>query len=205
MAFIRKRPGSIHRLYGGRYSHQLMDTYRQDGKVRQRVICNPGRSETVGRALEIARNLLEDCRKIHSSRREYGWPIDPLGILRIGKFHAAKNFLIEKILCGPQVSARAAPFTPRTTRAHCGTALARVLQPELDQAAGEKLLVSIENEHHDGCWLYRTREGSVAFTMDRDHIGASGSPAVLLPSLKSSFARLRALVELALETHFHRN
>jgi hypothetical protein len=63
MAFIRRRRSSNHRDYGELYSHQLIETYRQDGKVKQRVIANLRRCETVEEALEVEREWLEDYRK----------------------------------------------------------------------------------------------------------------------------------------------
>jgi hypothetical protein len=53
MAFIRKRLSSNY-WYGETYSHQLIETYREGGKVKQGVMFNLGRSETVEPALELA-------------------------------------------------------------------------------------------------------------------------------------------------------
>jgi hypothetical protein len=43
MAFVRKRGGS----------HQLIETYRQDGRVKQRIIANLGHKDTVEGAIEF--------------------------------------------------------------------------------------------------------------------------------------------------------
>jgi hypothetical protein len=75
MAFIRKRHSSNHRLYGDIYSYQLIETYRENGKVKQRVICNLHGCETVEQALEIAKEHLEDYRKtVARGVPAYDWP-----------------------------------------------------------------------------------------------------------------------------------
>jgi hypothetical protein len=58
MAFIRKRLSSTCR-YGETYTHQLIETYRDHGKVKQRVLANLGRSTSVEEALAIARENLD--------------------------------------------------------------------------------------------------------------------------------------------------
>ena len=52
MAFIRKRISPTRRQTP---SYQLIETYRESGKVRQRVLANLGRHPTVDEALDAAR------------------------------------------------------------------------------------------------------------------------------------------------------
>lgn len=58
MAFIRKRYSG---KYRGRdnYSYQVIETYREGGKVKQRVLINLGPSPTIEQALERARKGIE--------------------------------------------------------------------------------------------------------------------------------------------------
>ena len=65
MAFIRRRLSSLNfRGKGERYSHQLVETYRDGGKVKQRVLLNLGSSASVAEARKAAQDSLEywtDC------------------------------------------------------------------------------------------------------------------------------------------------
>ena len=49
MAFIRKRQSSRKKFYTW-YSYQLIETYREGGKVKQRVLYNIGRARSAGEA-----------------------------------------------------------------------------------------------------------------------------------------------------------
>jgi hypothetical protein len=59
MAFIRKRLSSDHRLDGKCYSYQLIETFREGGKVKQRVLANLGRSPTIADAIEWERAFIQ--------------------------------------------------------------------------------------------------------------------------------------------------
>jgi hypothetical protein len=67
VAFIRKRLSSIRaNRYGTEekfYSYQLIETYREGGKVKHRVLVNLRGAETIAEALKYARLRLEDARK----------------------------------------------------------------------------------------------------------------------------------------------
>jgi hypothetical protein len=54
--WIRKRRSLTRR--GVRERHQVIETYREDGKVRQKAICSLGRDSTPQEALARARSLL---------------------------------------------------------------------------------------------------------------------------------------------------
>jgi hypothetical protein len=58
--FIRKRISkNKYRKEGFSESYQMIETYREGGKVKQRVICNLGRDATPEAALERARYWLK--------------------------------------------------------------------------------------------------------------------------------------------------
>ena len=61
MAFIRCRTSKTQR-YGETRSHQLIETYREDGKVKQRVLANLGDRPTVDEALEHVRKFVDWTR-----------------------------------------------------------------------------------------------------------------------------------------------
>ena len=75
MAFIRRRLNPNTR----NYSHQLIETYRVAGQVKQRVLANLGRFETIDAALASARENLRqwkaapphDTRWYRGVRRRY--------------------------------------------------------------------------------------------------------------------------------------
>jgi hypothetical protein len=50
MAFIRRR---LSGRQEGSYSYQILETFRADGKIRQRVLYNLGPSPTIDVALEV--------------------------------------------------------------------------------------------------------------------------------------------------------
>jgi hypothetical protein len=75
VAFIRKRFSSNHRHHGKIYSCQVVETYREGGKVKQRVVFNLGCNETIAEALEWRKRWLEDYRKsLKRGQPDLGWP-----------------------------------------------------------------------------------------------------------------------------------
>jgi hypothetical protein len=78
MAFIRKRLSSNDQSRGTIYSYQLIETYRDGGKVKQRVICNLGGCATVEEALQCFQQRLDFERTISTrGGPEFGWCFDP--------------------------------------------------------------------------------------------------------------------------------
>jgi len=74
MAFIRKRLSSVHRLYGERYSFQVIETYREAGKVKHRVLANLHGCDSIEKALQFTKEQLEDYRRILArGKPEFGW------------------------------------------------------------------------------------------------------------------------------------
>jgi hypothetical protein len=114
MAFIRKRLSSMHRLYGTIYSYQLIETYRDGGRVKQRVLANLGGAETVTEALEWAKEDIQRTRtmpwfgKITREKREEAMRYRAEAIAA----SEAQIALLESLLsrfnlgAGPQVSAQ---------------------------------------------------------------------------------------------------
>ena len=68
MAFIRKRISPTGRRT---LSYQLIETYREGGKVKQRVLANLGRCSTVEEALEDTRRHLELAARCLSEGKRY--------------------------------------------------------------------------------------------------------------------------------------
>jgi hypothetical protein len=70
--FIRKRFSSNTRFWGERYSYQIIETYRDAGKVKQRVLANLGASPTIAEALEWERDCIRRTQNM-------GWlgPVTP--------------------------------------------------------------------------------------------------------------------------------
>jgi len=60
--FIRKRVNRTKR-YGVSESYQVLESYREGGRVKQRHICNLGRCSTPELALQKARERLEILKK----------------------------------------------------------------------------------------------------------------------------------------------
>ena len=69
MAFIRKRTSPTGRRTP---SYQLIETYREDGKVKQRVLVNLGWFPTVEEALDDCRNSLADAERGLARREQRG-------------------------------------------------------------------------------------------------------------------------------------
>ena len=72
MAFIRKRLSSRGRD-GERYSYQLIETYRDGGKVKQRVLINLGRSATLEQAEKDATKSLEFWAREVAGMGKFPW------------------------------------------------------------------------------------------------------------------------------------
>ncbi len=64
MAFVRTK------RVGGREYYQLVESYRENDKVRQRVLAHLGRSPTVEAAIE-------DLERYERAERERGWTMHP--------------------------------------------------------------------------------------------------------------------------------
>ena len=60
MAFIRERSSPTSRRTP---SYQVIETYRESGKVKQRVLANLGRFPTVGKALDHCRESLASAER----------------------------------------------------------------------------------------------------------------------------------------------
>ncbi len=71
MPFIRSRISQTKR-YGETKSHQLIETYRENGKVKQRVLANLGSHPTVEEALEHTRKAIEWTRGALARRKTQG-------------------------------------------------------------------------------------------------------------------------------------
>ena len=69
MAFIRKRISPTGRRTP---SYQVIETYREGGKVKQRVLANLGRFPTVEEALDHCRNSLADAERGLARREQRG-------------------------------------------------------------------------------------------------------------------------------------
>ena len=69
MAFIRKRISPTGRRTP---SYQLIETYREGGKVKQRVLANLGWFSTVEKALDHCRNSLADAERGLARREQRG-------------------------------------------------------------------------------------------------------------------------------------
>jgi hypothetical protein len=61
MAFIRRRLSSDNED-GRSYSHQLIETYREGGKVKQRILANLGNAPTIADALERAKGEFQGLK-----------------------------------------------------------------------------------------------------------------------------------------------
>jgi hypothetical protein len=75
--FVRKR---TYRTKKGRVgeSYQVLETYRENGGVKQRVVCRLGRYPTPEQALEVVRRLLKVAEDIAKQ------PVKPYsGLLRV--------------------------------------------------------------------------------------------------------------------------
>jgi len=76
--FIRKRTYNSKR-YGVTESYQVIETYRENGKVKQRVICNLGKFSTPEAALEQAESLLRDREEVYSNMKPHN-PRDKIDV-----------------------------------------------------------------------------------------------------------------------------
>jgi hypothetical protein len=78
MAFIRRR---LSGPKSGRYNHQILESYRDDGKVKHRVVYSLGRAPTIAKAIENAQfgwALFHDGRWPPAYlERDYGRDIPP--------------------------------------------------------------------------------------------------------------------------------
>jgi hypothetical protein len=63
MAFIRRRLSSWNENeLHYRYSYQLIETYRENGKVKQRILANLGNAPTIADALERDKGQLQGLK-----------------------------------------------------------------------------------------------------------------------------------------------
>jgi hypothetical protein len=60
MAFIRRR---LSGKQDDSYSYQIIETYREGGKVRQRILYNMGPSPTIESAMEVQHKAMADYQK----------------------------------------------------------------------------------------------------------------------------------------------
>ena len=70
--FIRKRISKNKR--GFTESYQLIETYREEGKVKQRIVCNLGRDATPEAALETAHQWMSKYEEWLSRREQRRHP-----------------------------------------------------------------------------------------------------------------------------------
>ncbi len=95
MAFIRCRQSSQAKSY------QVVETYRDDGKVKQRVLANLGRSPTVELALENARRCVARAER-YVEHCKHGWtrrgrPVHPKHLLNAEKDLARHRHDLERL------------------------------------------------------------------------------------------------------------
>lgn len=128
MAFIRRRLSSNHRFYGKIYSHQLVETYREGGKVKQRVLANLGGAETIAEALEWAKESIQRTKtmgwigKVTPEQRNRGMAARAESI---AKDEAYIERLESLQKCSVTITAQSLSLTLRETREALETGKAR--------------------------------------------------------------------------------
>jgi hypothetical protein len=124
--FIRKRTYIGKR--GASETYQVLESYRQDGKVRQRRIVNLGWCATPQEALDVARRHLETVLELNSPRSAH---LEAKRLTRIEKLRAQiavlENVVAEKSTAGDVFD---------TTTAGCSVRKCNSLAPVQGRAGG---------------------------------------------------------------------